>query len=94
MACGRPVVGVNAGGVAETVDDTVGQLATSADADAYAQAVEALFARDIEAIGRAAREKAVSQFAWSRVFEDLCMVYGELTGEAAFVQPEEAFAVH
>ena len=51
-------------------------------------------ARLIEAIGRAAREKAVSRFAWNRVFEDLCMVYGELTGEAAFVQPEAAFAVH
>ncbi|OGN51312.1 MAG: glycosyl transferase family 1 [Caulobacterales bacterium RIFOXYB1_FULL_67_16] len=94
MACGRPVVGVNAGGVAETVDPSVGQLAASADAGDYAQAVEALFARDIEAVGRAAREKAVSQFAWNRVFEDLCMVYGELTGDAGFVQPQEAFAVH
>lgn len=94
MACGRPVVGVNAGGVAETVDPSVGQLAASADAGDYAQAVEALFARDIEAVGRAAREKAVSQFAWNRVFEDLCMLYGELTGEAGFVQPQEAFAVH
>nr|WP_295237809.1 glycosyltransferase [uncultured Brevundimonas sp.] len=94
MACGRPVVGVNAGGVAETVDESVGQLAASADADDYAQAVEALFARDIEAIGRAAREKAVSQFAWNRVFEDLCMVYGELTGEAAFVNPDSALPLH
>ena len=94
MACGRPVVGVNAGGVAETVDESVGQLAVSADADDYAQAVEALFARDIKAIGRAAREKAVSQFAWNRVFEDLCMVYGELTGEAAFVNPDTALPLH
>lgn len=94
MACGRPVVGVNAGGVAETVDESVGQLAASADADDYAQAVEALFARDIEAIGRAAREKAVSQFAWNRVFEDLCMVYGELTGETAFVNPDSALPLH
>ncbi|WP_295191378.1 glycosyltransferase [uncultured Brevundimonas sp.] len=94
MACGRPVVGVNAGGVAETVDESVGQLAASADADDYAQAVEALFARDIEAIGRAAREKAVSQFAWNRVFEDLCMVYSELTGEAAFVNPDSALPLH
>ncbi|WBT05228.1 glycosyltransferase [Brevundimonas vesicularis] len=94
MACGRPVVGVNAGGVAETVDESVGQLAASADADDYAQAVEALFARDIEAIGRAAREKAVSQFAWNRVFEDLCMVYGELTGETAFVNPDTALPLH
>ncbi len=94
MACGRPVVGVNAGGVAETVDESVGQLSASADADDYAQAVEALFARDIEAIGRAAREKAVSQFAWNRVFEDLCMVYGELTGETAFVNPDSALPLH
>lgn len=94
MACGRPVVGVNAGGVAETVDESVGQLAASADADDYAQAVEALFARDIEAIGRAAREKAVNQFAWNRVFEDLCVVYGELTGEAAFVNPDMALPLH
>ena len=94
MACGRPVVGVNAGGVAETVDESVGQLAARADAVDYAQAVEALFARDIEAIGRAARAKAESQFAWNRVFEDLCMLYGDLTGDAAFVQPSGAWAVH
>ncbi|WP_269219187.1 glycosyltransferase [Brevundimonas vesicularis] len=94
MACGRPLVGVNAGGVAETVDESVGQLAASADADDYAQAVEALFTRDIEAIGRVAREKAVSQFAWNRVFEDLCVVYGELTGEAAFVNPDSALPLH
>ena len=94
MACGRPVVGVNAGGVAETVDDTVGQLAARAEAADYAEAVEALFARDIEAIGRAAREKAVSQFAWNRVFEDLCAVYGQLTGEAAFMTPDAELQLH
>jgi alpha-1,6-mannosyltransferase len=94
MACGRPVVGVNAGGVAETVDDSVGQLAVSADPDDYAQAIEALFARDVEALGRAARIKTVEQFAWNRVFQDLCMVYGDLTGERAFVQPDGEPAVH
>lgn len=84
MACGRPVVGVNAGGVAETVDDSVGQLAKSADPKHYAAAVEALFARDIEAIGVAARAKAVDRFAWNRVFEDLCDVYGDVSGQDAF----------
>ena len=94
MACGRPVVGVNAGGVAETVTAEVGQLAASADPAQYAEAVEALFQRDIEAVGQAARIHTVEQFAWSRVFEDLCMVYGDLTGEAAFVQPDGEWAVH
>lgn len=94
MACGRPVVGVNAGGVAETVDHSVGQLAASADPDDYAQAIEALFARDIEALGAAARVKTVEQFAWNRVFEGLCMVYGDVSGERAFVDPAEELAVH
>lgn len=94
MACGRPVVGVNAGGVAETVDISVGQLSASADPDDYAQAVEALFARDIEALGAAARVKAVEQFSWHRVFEGLCMVYGDVSGERAFVDPAEESAVH
>ena len=53
---------------------------------------------DVEAlmhgIGRAAREKAVNRFAWNRVFEDLCVVYGELTGEAAFVNPDMALPLH
>ncbi len=86
MACGRPVVGVNAGGVAETVDTEVGQLADRAEPRAYAEAVSALFERDIEAIGRAARIKAESRFAWNRVFEDLCRVYGEASGQSAFTR--------
>jgi len=94
MACGRPVVGVNAGGVAETVDNSVGQLAQSADPKDYAEAIEALFERDIEAIGQAARAHTVERFAWNRVFEDLCMVYGDVSGKPAFVQPAEAWAVH
>ncbi len=94
MACGRPVVGVNAGGVAETVNDSVGQLSRSADPAEYAEAIEALFARDIEAIGAAARVHTVETFAWNRVFEDLCMVYGEVSGRPEFVQPAEQLAVH
>ncbi len=94
MACGRPVVGVNAGGVAETVNNSVGQLARSADPSDYAEAIEALFARDIEAIGAAARVHTVETFAWNRVFEDLCMTYAEVSGKPEFVQPGEALAVH
>ncbi|WP_421729050.1 glycosyltransferase [Brevundimonas sp.] len=94
MACGRPVVGVNAGGVAETVTNDVGQLAASADPDEYAAAIEALFERDIEAIGAAARVHTVERFAWNRVFEDLCMVYADVSGQAAFVRPAEDVAVH
>jgi len=94
MACGRPVVGVNAGGVKETVDDTVGQLAKSADPVHYAAAIEALFGRDIEALGVAARARAVDRFSWGRVFEDLCMTYADVSGERAFVEPRGEWAEH
>lgn len=94
MACGRPVVGVNAGGVAETVDREVGELAPAAEPAAFAAAVEALFERDVEALGRAARLRAVERFAWNRVFEDLCMVYGEISGHAAFVRSPEYSPLH
>lgn len=94
MACGRPVVGVNAGGVAETVDETVGQLAAAAEPGVYAEAISDLFQRDLDAIGRQARDRTVERFSWNRVFEDLSMVYGGLTGQTAFVQSSEALPVH
>jgi len=84
MASGVPVVGVNAGGVAETVDESVGQLSPFAEPEDYAQAIEALFARDVEALGRAARTKVEALFSWDRVFTDLSALYGDLTGAEAF----------
>lgn len=84
MACGLPVVGVAAGGVAESVDDSVGQLAARSEAAVFAEAVEALFSRDIAAVGAAARRRAVERHGWDAVFRQLCFIYGGLTGRAAF----------
>lgn len=78
MACGAPIVGVRSGGVAEVVDDQVGQLAERATPEAMAEAIEALFARDREAIGRAARLRAVERHGWGRTFEGLTALYAEL----------------
>lgn len=94
MASGRPVVGVRGGGVAETVDDAVGQLARSSDPSDLAEAIEALFARDIEALGQAARQRAVDRFAWNRVFEDLCLLYAQLSGRPAFEGSELDRPIH
>jgi len=85
MACGLPVVGIDAGGVAESVDEAVGQLATRSDGAAMADAIAALFARDLDLIGQAARRRAEERHGWNSVFEKLGAIYGRLTDNAAFV---------
>lgn len=94
MASGLPVVCTSHGGVSETVDDTVGQKAISLEVDDYAEAIEALFERDVAAMGRAARLKAVSRYSWNTVFEELCMVYADVSGVRAFVEPGEEYERH
>ena len=80
LACGLPLVGVASGGIAEIVDDTVGQLAPHADAGSLAEAVDALFSRDWRAVGAAARARAVERYGWDATFRGLLGLYGELTG--------------
>jgi alpha-1,6-mannosyltransferase len=90
MACGLPVVGVASGGLAETVDEQVGVLAARSAAGAFAEAIEALFARDLAAVGAAARVRAVTRHGWDRVFGRLTEIYAGLTGDMTFLASEEA----
>lgn len=94
MACGLPVVAPSTGGVSETVDESVGQRAASLETADYAEAIEALFARDVVALGDAARARAANRYSWNRVFEDLCMLYAEVSGRREFVEPQDAYAFH
>ncbi len=80
MACGLPMVGVASGGIAEIVDAAVGELAPRAAAGPLAEAVEALFARDVEAVGAAARARAVARHGWHATFTDLSALYDRLCG--------------
>ena len=80
MACGLPIVGVASGGIAEIVDFSVGQLAARATPGAMAEAVEALFERDLDAIGAAARLKVETKHGWAATFEGLTGLYAQLTG--------------
>jgi alpha-1,6-mannosyltransferase len=93
MACGLPVVGPSAGGVAETVDDQIGQLAVRSTAAAFAEAIEALFARDPRRIGAHARARAVTRHGWPEVFERLCGVYAQVSGDASFGAQTRAQAI-
>src|SRR5206468_753936 len=55
MACGTPVIARRAEGLAELVDDTVGIAVDSDRAESYAEAIEALFAADLDVRRRGAR---------------------------------------
>ena len=59
MACGLPVVGINAGAVPEFVDEKVGMLAAPLDAEGMASAISNLYQRDLgERWGHSARPRA------------------------------------
>jgi alpha-1,6-mannosyltransferase len=85
MACGLPVVGMSSGGAAELVDATVGQPARAPTESAVAEAVTALFERDLDTLGRAARRRAVERHSWDYAFSGLSALYASLTGAAAFL---------
>ena len=92
MASGLPVVGVRSGGVAESVDSSVGQLADRSTGPAMAEAIEALFARDLDALGLAARERAVKVHGWDSVFGKLARIYERVSGHPGFTVGEAALA--
>ncbi len=80
MACGRPVVAARAGAFPEFVDETVGGLAEPNSAPDMAQAIAALYERDLEAIGAAARARVLQHFTWRRAFHGLFSAYALLLG--------------
>ncbi|WP_309089350.1 glycosyltransferase [Phenylobacterium sp.] len=83
MAAGLPVVGSKRGGVGELIDETVGQPAESVEPAGLAEAIEALFARDIGEISKAARRRAETRHGWDATFENLTRLYGELVAGRA-----------
>jgi alpha-1,6-mannosyltransferase len=89
MACGLPMVATAAGGVSEIADESVGQLAPRATAADLADAVEALFERDLGTLGAAARARVEALYGWDAVFTSLCGLYEDLTG-AQRARPEPA----
>jgi alpha-1,6-mannosyltransferase len=82
LAAGVPVVGPSTGGVSELIDDSVGQVAHSATGAGMAEAIEALFARDLPALSAAARARAEARHSWVRTFDNQLNIYGGLVGNA------------
>nr|WP_196837237.1 glycosyltransferase [Zhihengliuella flava] len=74
LAAGLPVVGSRVGQVPNIVDDGVtGTLVPPSDADALAEALDALAADPVRraAMGRAGRARAVAEHDWSRVLDSV-----------------------
>jgi alpha-1,6-mannosyltransferase len=80
LACGIPVVGANAGAVPEHVDESVGMLAQPNDAASMAAAIAALYERDLAALGRAARARALKRYTWTRALHLLLDQYAAVAG--------------
>jgi alpha-1,6-mannosyltransferase len=80
MACGRPVVAMRAGALPELVDENVGMLAEpSTDpgvtAANLANAITALYDRNLDELGAAARAHVESNYSWSRALQGLMTRY-------------------
>ncbi|HKF96965.1 MAG TPA: glycosyltransferase, partial [Steroidobacteraceae bacterium] len=80
MACGRPVVAARAGAFPEFVDDSVGALAEPHSAESMAEAIAALYQRNLEAVGAAGRARVLRHFTWSRAFHLQLAAYSSLLG--------------
>lgn len=87
MAAGLPVVGPSKGGVGELIDETVGQRARTSDPAGLAEAIEALFAGDLEALATAARLRAETRHSWDATFQGLTRLYGDLLAQAPLRRP-------
>lgn len=75
MACARPVVATCAGAAPEVVDATSGELARPGDASSFAEAVAALYERDIDAVGAEARRRVEAHFSLDHSMQRMLALY-------------------
>jgi alpha-1,6-mannosyltransferase len=75
MACGRPVVAAHGGAAAEIVDPACGVLARPGGVGALAEAVDALYQRDIDALGAKARARVEEHFTLDHSMQRLLALY-------------------
>jgi alpha-1,6-mannosyltransferase len=80
MACGRPVVAARAGAFPEFVDTRVGMLAEPDSVASMAEAIAALYERDLAAVGAAARARVLQHFTWNRAFHAQIAAYASMVG--------------
>ncbi len=68
MACGKPVVGTNVGGMKDTIDEETGFLADPGNSEEIAKYIKILYDENKrKRMGISARKRAVEEFDWSRI---------------------------
>jgi alpha-1,6-mannosyltransferase len=73
---------VRAGSIPELVDERVGELADLDDPISLAAAVRRLYDRGPEALGAAARERALQRFTWTHAMQTQLASYASVMGVA------------
>jgi alpha-1,6-mannosyltransferase len=89
MACGRPVVAARASSIPEFVDESVGLLAEPCSASSMADAVAALYDRDLDEMGATARLRVLRKFTWQKAFQAQTTAYASLVGGRSLPVPAE-----
>jgi alpha-1,6-mannosyltransferase len=92
MACGLPVVATRAGALPEIVDRSVGELAEPHDAASLAAAIHALYERDLDRVGAAARAKVLQHFTWTQALQTQLSTYASVSarGRIPYAAPVPA----
>jgi starch synthase len=86
MACGAAVVASRVGGIPEVVDQGVtGLLVPPEDPGALATALNELVTDPVRAaaLGRAGRERAITEFSWTRIATQTLDLYATLAASAS-----------
>ena len=87
LASGLPVVARGAEGLAELVDDSVGQAVALASVDHFAEAIASVFDRDMAALGKAARTRALA-YEWKQVLPQLWRHYRQVMKGSPVLDPQ------
>ena len=88
MACGLPVVGASAGGVAELVTEATGVLVAPNSAQALCDGIESIYQRDLARMSQAACHLARTHYDWNLIMPQLMNRYASLLATRARTELE------
>jgi alpha-1,6-mannosyltransferase len=78
MSCGIPVLGMNAGGVAELIDSDTGLAVKPNSVQALTEGIQKLYECDLATMGIHARKKVQQQYDWNQIMPQFMAQYARL----------------